>query len=72
MAEATMTKPWKPHSRARTCQWCKSQRPGMQPLTIYLADGKPKRGYWHLRCFELERAAIKKPPNRGGSSLGGS
>ena len=46
--------PWRPHPRARTCEYCKSQKPGMQPLRL-----NGKRGYWHLKCFELARAKCK-------------
>ena len=54
-------KPWdKPNPMARKCQYCKSQRPGMQPLTLYL-DGKAIRGYWHLKCFEKAKARAAKP-----------
>jgi hypothetical protein len=60
----TGKRPWKPHPMARTCQWCKSQRPGMQPLTLVLPDGTKQRGYWHLPCFEKERAKIKKATHR--------
>jgi len=47
--------PWKYHPNARTCQQCGSQKPGMQPLTLFLKDGTRQRGYWHLKCFEIAR-----------------
>lgn len=51
--------PWsKPHMMARKCQYCKSQKPGMQPLTLFI-NGKPKCGYWHLKCFELAKKEFK-------------
>jgi len=54
------SKPWdKPHSMARKCMHCGSQKPGMQPLTLYV-NKKPIRGYWHLKCFDKARAEVKK------------
>jgi hypothetical protein len=51
-----MKKPWaKPHANARKCRECKSQRPGMQPLTLFKKDGTHERGYWHLKCFEVAK-----------------
>jgi len=46
---------WKPHPMGRTCKWCHSQRPGMQPLRL-----NGERGYWHLKCFEAAKKAAKK------------
>lgn len=42
----------------------------MQPLTLFLVDGTPQRGYWHLHCFELAREAIKKAAKPGGLKSG--
>jgi hypothetical protein len=57
-----MTKPWdKPHPMARKCQYCGSQKPGMQPLTIVI-DDRPVRGYWHLKCFNKAKAKLKTIP----------
>lgn len=54
-------KPWdKPQPMARKCQWCKSQKPGMQPLRLQLADGTIKRGYWHLACYAKAIAHEKR------------
>lgn len=50
-------RPWKPSPHARTCKECGSQRPGAQPLTLYI-DGKRVRGYWHLACFEKARKKL--------------
>lgn len=50
-----LTAPWKYSKMARTCAYCGSQRPGAQPLTLYV-DGKAKRGYWHIECFAKARA----------------
>jgi hypothetical protein len=51
-----MSKPWdKKHPNARKCDECKSQKPGMQPLTLFLKDGTRKRAYWHLKCFEIAK-----------------
>lgn len=52
-------KPWdKPNANARKCKRCGSQRPGMQPLTLFLPDGTRQRGYWHLKCFDEARREI--------------
>jgi len=51
--------PWKPHKNARTCRYCGSQRPGMQPLRLW-RDGKVEHGYWHLQCFAKARAVIAR------------
>ena len=54
-------KPWaKPIEMARKCSYCGSQKPGMQPLRLYLKDGTSKRGYWHLKCFEKAKEEIKQ------------
>lgn len=51
-------KPWdKPHSMARKCQYCGSQKPGMQPLRLQI-NGKTVRGYWHLKCFDKARKEL--------------
>jgi hypothetical protein len=60
MKPKSKLKPWdKPQPNARKCKHCGSQRPGMQPLTLFI-DGKPVRGYWHLECFEIARKAARK------------
>lgn len=41
---------WQSHPMARTCKWCGSQRPGMQPLRL-----NGERGYWHLKCFDAAK-----------------
>ena len=52
---STLKKPWdKPNVIARKCYYCGSQKPGMQPLTLY-TNGKAFRGYWHLKCFDKAR-----------------
>lgn len=51
-----LVKPWdKPNTMARKCDYCKSQKPGMQPLRLKMPDGTIKRAYWHLKCFEKVR-----------------
>lgn len=53
---ARKAKPWdKPNPMARKCDYCKSQRPGMQPLRLKMPDGTIKRAYWHLKCFDKVR-----------------
>jgi hypothetical protein len=52
-------KSWKHHPMARTCEHCKSQRPGMQPLRLII-NGQIKRGFWHLECFEVARNSLPK------------
>lgn len=52
------SKPWaKPHTNARKCKGCGSQRPGMQPLRL-----NNERGYWHIECFEKARSKPKTRP----------
>lgn len=53
-----MKQPWKHHPNARTCKYCKSQKPGMQPLTLFI-NNKPVRGYWHLKCFEKAKKELE-------------
>ena len=56
-----MSQPWnKQHDMARKCSYCGSQKPGMQPLTLYHKHGTKQRGYWHLKCFEKARKALEK------------
>jgi hypothetical protein len=58
-AKNSMKKPWKYSPNARTCRYCKSQKPGMQPLTLFV-NNKPVRGYWHLKCFEKAKKELAK------------
>jgi len=53
-----MRKPWgKRQPMARICDYCKSQKPGMQPLTIF-ENGKARRAYWHLKCFDKAKKEL--------------
>jgi hypothetical protein len=55
--------PWKSHPMARQCHYEKcpdKTKPGMQPLRL-----NGKRAFWHLKCFEKERAALATA-ERGG------
>jgi hypothetical protein len=51
--------PWKAHPMARRCEYCGSYKPGVQPLSL-IVDGKVKRGYWHLKCFEKAKQEVQE------------